>query len=147
MCAPRCAAGVAPDGAAPPAASLGSALERVRRLARQPGLVVIVSDFRDPAGWQRPLRTLGARHELAAIEIGDPREAALPDSGELTVIDPETGEAVVVDTSEPGLRAAFADAERARRAQVSAALRGAGALQVSLSTGDDWLRALARRLR
>ncbi len=135
------------DGGPASAASLGDALHRVRRIANGPGLVVVVSDFRDPAGWQRPLRALGARHEVAAIEIGDPREAALPDSGELVVIDPETGEPVEVHTSDPGLRAAFADAERARRAAVAAALRGAGALQVSLSTGDDWLRSLARGLR
>ena len=138
--------GVAADGL-PGAASLGSALDRVRRIARQPGLVVIVSDFRDPAGWQRPVRALGARHEVAAIEIGDPRESSLPDSGELVVIDPETREPVEVHTSDPGLRAAFEDAERARRAEVTAALRGAGALQVSLSTADDWLRSLARGLR
>jgi uncharacterized protein (DUF58 family) len=128
-------------------APLGEALDRVRRLATQPGLVVIVSDFRDPDGWQRPLRALGARHELLAVEVGDPREGALPDAGELVVIDPETGELVEVHTSDPGLRAAFEDAERTRRAQVAAALRGAGAQHVALSTDDDWLRALARRLR
>jgi len=137
--------GVAPDGM--PAATLASALERVRRVATQPGLVVIASDFRDTAGWQRPLRALGARHELVAVEIGDPREGVLPDAGELVVVDPETGELVEVHSSDPHLRAAFEDAERARRAQVGAALRGAGALHVSLSTGDEWLRALARRLR
>lgn len=145
--------GVAADGvlgaagAGGAAASLGSALDRVRRIAKQPGFVVIVSDFRDPAGWERPLRALAARHEVAAIEIGDPRESSLPDSGELVVVDPETGDPVEVHTSDPGLRAAFADAERARRAEVAAALRGAGALQVSLSTDEDWLRSLARRFR
>lgn len=128
-------------------ASLGEALDRVRRVTPQPGLVVIVSDFRDPDGWQRPLRALGARHELLAVEVGDPREAALPDAGELVVVDPETGALVEVHTSDPGLRAAFEDAESARRADVAAALRGAGAQRVALSTGDDWLRAFAARLR
>ena len=47
----------------------------------------------------------------------------------------------------PRLRAAFEDAERARRAEVAAALRGAAALHVALGTDEDWLRALARRLR
>ncbi len=150
-------AGVAPDGAHDPSAAvlgltpsnarLGEALDRVRRVATRPGLVVIVSDFRDRAGWQRPLRALGARHELLAVEVGDPREGALPDAGELDVVDPETGELVEVHSSDPGLRAAFEDAERARRAEVAAALRGAAAQHVSLCTGDDWLRALARRLR
>jgi hypothetical protein len=72
----------------------------VRRFATQPSLVVIVSDFRDAAGWQRPLQALGARHELVAVEVGDPREGALPDAGELVVVDPETGELVEVHTSD-----------------------------------------------
>ena len=137
----------APDGANARAASLAGALERVRRLATQPSLVVIVSDFRDAAGWQRPLRALGARHELVAVEIGDPREGELPDAGELVVVDPESGELFEVHTSDAGLRAAFAQAERARRDEVVAALRGAGAQHVPLSTGEQWLRALAGRLR
>ena len=128
-------------------ASLAHALERVRRVATGPSLVVVVSDFRDPAGWQRPLRALGARHELVAIEVCDPREGALPDAGELVVVDPETGALVEVHTSDPRLRAAFENAERARRAEVSSALRSARGLLVSLSTDDDWLRVLARRLR
>jgi uncharacterized protein (DUF58 family) len=141
--------GLAPDGACEgrAASSLADALQRVRRLATQPGLVVIVSDFRDPDGWQRPLRALGKRHELVAVEVGDPREGALPDAGEVAVVDPETAELVEVHTSDPGPRAAFEDAERARRVAVAAALRGAGALHVTLSTGEDWLRALAGRLR
>jgi hypothetical protein len=51
--------GVAADGI--PAASLASALERVRRVASQPGLVVVASDFRDDGAWQRPLRRRAAR--------------------------------------------------------------------------------------
>lgn len=137
--------GVARDGGS--ATSLADALERVRRVATGPSLVVIVSDFRDGAGWQRPLRALGARHELVAIEVGDPREGALPDAGELVVVDPETGDVVEAHTSDPHLRAAFEDAERSRRAEVAAALRSARALHVALSTDDDWLRALARRMR
>jgi uncharacterized protein (DUF58 family) len=129
------------------AASLADALERVRRVAAGPSLVVVVSDFRDPAGWQRPLRGLSARHELVAIEICDPRESAVPDAGELVVVDPETSQLVEVHTSDPRLRATFEDAERARRAAVADTLRGGHALHVALSTEDDWLRVLARRMR
>ena len=43
------AEGVAPDGAAPPEDALAAALRRLGRIARRPGLVVVVSDFREPA--------------------------------------------------------------------------------------------------
>jgi uncharacterized protein (DUF58 family) len=136
--------GVAHDGAT--AAPLAAALERVRRLAGAPGLVVVVSDFRE-AGWERALRSLAARHELVAVEVRDPREAELPAAGQLVVVDPETGRQLEADTSSPALRAAFAAAETARREAVATALRRATAAHVALSTDEDWLRDLARRLR
>jgi len=138
-------AGVAPDRSA---ADLGlpAALERVGRLARTRGLVAVVSDFRDD-GWQAPLRTLAQRHTVTAIEITDPRETELPDAGQLVLLDPETGRTVEADTGSPRVRAAFAAAEAERRAGAAAAIRGARAHHVTLCTGDDWLRELARVLR
>ena len=82
-------AGVAPDATAVEL-PLPAALERAARLARTRGLVTVVSDFRDE-GWQAPLRALAQRHTVTAIEITDPREAELPDVGQLVLMDPETG--------------------------------------------------------
>ncbi len=137
--------GVAPDGL-PATAGLDQALGRVRRLARAPGLVIVASDLRED-GWQRPLRALAQRHGAVAVEIHDPREAELPDAGHLVLVDPETGRQVQASTSSPALRRAYAAAEAERRAGVATAVRRAGADHVVLSTGDDWLRELARRLR
>jgi len=137
--------GVAPD-AAPAELPLAAALERAHRLARTRGLVVVVSDFRDD-GWQAPLRTLAQRHTVTAIEITDPREAELPDVGQLMLVDPETGQTVEADTGSAYTRAAFAAAEAERRAGVASAIRRARAHHVVLSTDDDWLRELARVLR
>ena len=138
-------AGVAPDEAEV-ALPLPAALERASRLARTRGLVTVVSDFRDD-GWQAPLRALAQRHTVTAIEIVDPREAELPDVGQLVLMDPETGQTVEADTSSPSARAAFATAEAERRAAVAHAIRRARAHHVTLSTDDDWLRELARVLR
>jgi uncharacterized protein (DUF58 family) len=138
-------AGVAPDEAEVEL-TLPAALELTGRLARTRGLVTVVSDFRDE-GWQAPLRALAQRHTVTAIEIADPREAELPDVGQLVLIDPETGQTVEADTSSPATRAAFAAAEAERRAAVVQAIRRARSHHVTLSTEDDWLRELARVLR
>lgn len=137
--------GVAADDVPPPE-GVGEALGRLHRLARTRGLVVVVSDLRDD-GWERPLRRLTARHSAVVIEVGDPREAELPDAGHLILVDPETGHQVEADTSSARLRRDFAAAERERRATVAAAIRRAGADHVALSTQGDWMRELARRLR
>lgn len=137
------AAGVVEDGGA--GGALGPALERVARLARTPGAVVVVSDFRDD--WAGAFRQLAARHAVVAVEVHDLLEAELPDAGLLVFSDPESGEVVELDTSDPAVRAAFAAAESGRRAQVAGVLRRAGAQHVALRTDGDWLRELGRVLR
>jgi uncharacterized protein (DUF58 family) len=139
------AAGVAPDGSGDPS-SLATALHRLARAARMPGLAVVVSDFRDQDDWSRPLRLVGHRHDVLAVEVGDPREAALPAVGHLTLVDPESGRHVAVDTSRETIRSRYAEAEHARREAVARDLRGAGARHVRLSTDEPWLRGLARAL-
>jgi uncharacterized protein (DUF58 family) len=170
------AQGVAPDGTAPPADALSAALRRLGRVARGPGLVVVVSDFREearadeaarpldaagqprppqrldgagepPPEWARALRTLGARHDVLAVEVVDPREGELPPAGQLVLVDPETGRRVEADTTSAELRRRFAAAELARRDTVRSALRRAGARHVELATDGDWLRELGRELR
>jgi uncharacterized protein (DUF58 family) len=87
------------------------------------------------------------RHSVFAVETRDPREAALPAVGHLSLVDPETGELLEVDTSRSEVRQAFAHIEAERRREVARELRRLRVDHVVLSTGDDWLRELGRRLR
>lgn len=140
------AEGVAPDGHHDPH-GLADALRRVARLARQPGLVVLISDFRDPRAWERSLGSLRVRHSVLAVEILDPREAELPAVGQLALVDPESGMRIEVDTSSSRVRRRFAELERQRRANVARELRRLRIDHAALSTGEDWLLALGRHLR
>lgn len=141
---------VATDGAAPSASAAVSpagALHFVAATAPRGGLVIVVSDFRGPRDWVQPLAALAARHEAVAVEIDDPRESDLPDVGELTLIDSETGREVRVDTSSPTLRARFAEAATAERADITRELRRLGVGHIVLSTANSWLPSLAAQLR
>jgi uncharacterized protein (DUF58 family) len=134
------------NGPAAPA-SLGGALRRLAAVARQRALVAIVSDFRGPRDWRRPLLDLAGRHEVLAVEVRDPREQELPDVGELHLVDPETGRHLRVDTRSPALRRRFAEAAAAERADLARSLASAGVAHVVLSTSGDWLRTFAGFLR
>jgi uncharacterized protein (DUF58 family) len=140
------AEGNAPDGTADPGA-LSHALLRVGKVARQPGLVAVISDFRDQQGWTRPLGALAARHSVVAVEISDPRESELPAVGRLALVDPESGERIEVDTSRRRVRERFAELERERREEIARELRRLHVEHVALSTDRDWLLDLGRRLR
>jgi uncharacterized protein (DUF58 family) len=126
---------------------LAHALRFVAAAALRGGLVVIVSDFRGPRDWLRPLAAVATRQHVLAVEIDDPREGDLPDVGELTLTDAETGRSVRVDTASAGLRDRFRAAAADERGSLAHDLRRAGVSHVVLSTADDWLRTLAARLR
>jgi uncharacterized protein (DUF58 family) len=127
--------------------SLGEALHRTAALARQRSAVVVVSDFRGPLDWRRPLLELSSRHDVIAVEIRDPREQELPNAGVLWLVDPETGRQLRADTGNERLRARFAAAAAAERAELTRVLAAAGARHVVLTTAGDWLRSFAVFLR
>jgi len=135
-----------PEGA--PRADLAGALDELGRTSRRRGLIAVVSDFLGGgvAGerpWERPLRALAVRHEVVAVEITDPRELDLPDVGLLTLVDPETGGRLEVQTADRRLRERFAAVAAADRAEVATAIRRAGADHLRLSTDRDWLLDVA----
>jgi uncharacterized protein (DUF58 family) len=102
----------------------------------------VISDFRGPRDWRRPLLALGGRHHVVAVEIRDAREMELPKLGQLRLVDPETGRQLRVDTSSDALRERFAAAAAKERREVASEIASAGARHVVLPTHGDWLREL-----
>lgn len=141
-----------PAGA--PAPSLAEAVDELHRSASRRGLAVLVSDFLDgmPAEddgepeWERPLRRLGARHQVLAVEVTDPREMELPDVGLITLVDPETGQRREVSTGSRTLRERFAAAAAGQRQTVRQALRRAGVTHLPLRTDRDWVADIVRHV-
>ncbi|HET8681111.1 MAG TPA: DUF58 domain-containing protein [Micromonosporaceae bacterium] len=129
----------------PGRADLGALVDMLNRPPRRRGLAVVISDFLAPPGqWERPVRKLGVRHDLLAIEVVDPRELELPDVGVIELVDPETGQAHEVHTGDRRLRARYAAAATAQRTAIAQALRGAGAAHLRLRTDTDWLLDIVR---
>ena len=120
------------------------ALGLVGAIRTTPGVVVIVSDFRGPRDWVPALTEVAGRHAVIALEVTDPREDALVDVGELTLVDPETGKTLRVDTGDRHLRIAFDAAASADRAALAAIFRRLAIRHLRLSTDGPWLPALAK---
>lgn len=125
-------------------ADLAGALRRVRLTARRRGVVVVVTDLMDDSDWASELRVASARHDVVVVELRDPREDELPAAGLLTLVDPETGRRVEVQTATARVRERFAAAAAARRDEHRRSVRSAGADHLLLSTDRDWLPEVAR---
>ena len=145
-CAARSRPASRPTARSDPEA-LARALRRLTRLARKPGLVVVVSDFREPDGWQRPLR--GARraprgrlrrgHRPARGRAARRRHRRDGRPGDRP---PPRGRPVLAQAAR-GVRDRRA---RPRAASVAADIRRAGARHVALWSAGDWLRGLGAGL-
>jgi uncharacterized protein (DUF58 family) len=127
--------------------TLEDALRVVPRVARDTGIVLIVSDFLAAGGWERPLRALRSSHDVVAVEVVDPVELELPDVGLVVFQDPETGAQLEVPTGRRDVRARYAASATAFRTEIRDTLRHAAADHVVLRTDSDWVVDLARYLR
>jgi uncharacterized protein (DUF58 family) len=88
------------------ATDLKSALEALAHVARRRSVAFIVSDF-FTSGYERALSLASAKHDVIPVVLTDRREMDLPDVGLATFEDLESGEMVVVDTSDKRVRAHY----------------------------------------
>lgn len=130
-------------------ADLEAALTSVERTLRRRSLVFVVSDFLDlpdqgGRGWSGALGRLSQRHDVVAVRVSDPAERRLPDVGGLRMRDPESGEELWLDTSDPRVREAHARLVGERDAALRHALRAARVDLLDLDTAADPVGPLLR---
>src|ERR1041384_5982944 len=85
---------------------IGGATEYLNKMLKHKAIIFLVSDFFGE-NIERPLKLLAQRHDVVAVTVEDPSERVLPDIGMVRLMDPETGETLDVDTSDPAVRSQF----------------------------------------
>ena len=131
----------------PHSTGLAAALAYAARIMTRRSLVLIVSDFITEDAWENGLGKLTYRHEVVAIQVHDPRESELPDMGIITLEDPETGQQLVVDTSDRKLRENFRMATQAQAEKLDNEFKKSGVDRLVISTGEDLLPGLVKFLQ
>jgi uncharacterized protein (DUF58 family) len=121
---------------------LAAMLDAVAKLAKRRALIIVISDFIGDGDWGRSLLRLVPRHEVVALRVTDTADDELPDVGLVVVEDAETGEQLVVDSSDPLLRARLRAGVDERDARLAAGMRRAGVPVHRIGTDADLARAL-----
>ncbi len=119
------------------------ALDYLNRITRRSCVVFLVSDFMGD-GYRRALAIANKRHDVVAIVITDPREFSLPRAGILELRDPESGERALVDSSDPGIRAAYDQAWREFSQHRTETLRQAGVDAIHVRTDRSYVDPIVR---
>lgn len=121
---------------------LAAMLAAVTQLARRRSLVLVLSDFIGDGDWERALLRLAQRHEVIALRIVDAADEHLPEAGLIVVEDAETGEQLVVDSSDPLFRAHYRAGVDERDARLVSGMRRAGVPLHRIGTDRDPTEAL-----
>ena len=121
---------------------LAAMLDTVAKLARRRALIVVISDFIGDGDWGRSLLRLVPRHEVVALRVIDAADDELPDVGLVVVEDAETGEQLVIDSSDPLLRARLRAGVEGRDDRLAAGMRRAGVPIHRIGTDADLATAL-----
>ncbi len=123
---------------------LGALLRAAAGMVRRRSLVVVVSDFISAPGWEQALAQLGMRHEVIAVRLLDPLEQALPDIGLVPMRDSETGEWLMVDSHDAGIRERYQRLAQDSEDHLLAALAYAGVDAMELRCDEDVAQSLLR---
>jgi uncharacterized protein (DUF58 family) len=132
------------------ATDLRALLEALAHVSRRRSVAFVVSDFFS-AGYEHALALASAKHDIIPVVLIDKRDHELPDVGLATFEDLESGEMVVVDTSDARVRAHFShEMNRIRDARRQVFFK-LGLDAVEIDTGGSFVKPIrdlfARRAR
>jgi uncharacterized protein (DUF58 family) len=120
---------------------LAAALDYLVKVQRRRAIVFVLSDFHG-TGHEKAFRRAARKHDLIAVRTSDPRERAWPAVGLVRVQDAETGEQLLVDTADAGVRTGFAERARERAAAFTRLARGSQADVIEVGTDGNHFDAL-----
>jgi uncharacterized protein (DUF58 family) len=130
------------SGAATRTTDFAAMLASTATLARRRSLIIVVSDFIGTGEWDRQLLRLVHRHDVVALRVMDASDDELPDAGLVVVEDAETGEQLIVDSSDPLFRARYRSGVDERDAVLSQRMRRANVPLHRIDTDRDPVEAL-----
>ena len=122
----------------------GERIPRAKRVAEGDALAGVGTG----ASFERLLRATARHHDMICVPVSDPAESELPDVGLVELEDSETGELILVDTSDAKVRKAFAAKAESDREELTKFFRKTGIDTLDIATDKpyiDGVRALFKR--
>jgi len=125
---------------------LNVALEYLSRVIKRKSIVFLISDFLTE-DYEKSLQIANKKHDIIAIDIIDPREVEIPSLGLLELEDAETGETVMVDTSNPGVRGSFYSQSKEERENREKFFKSIGVDNINIHTDRSYVEPITKFFR
>jgi uncharacterized protein (DUF58 family) len=125
---------------------LNVALEFLSKVIKRRSIVFLISDFLT-SNYHKALQVANKKHDIIAMEITDPREVQLPEIGFIELEDAESGEAILVDTSNPQIRGTFYSKSQAGREERSRFFKSIGVDNINIFTHVSYVEPIIKFFR
>lgn len=125
---------------------IAGALRYFTNVIRKKSTAFLISDFIDE-NFEKELQIANRKHDISGIQVYDIREAELPNVGLIKLKDAETNERIWVDTSDRRLRTAYRNNWGEKQLALQKVFSKAGVDSVTMSTSEDYVRALMKLFR
>ncbi len=123
--------------------NLNEALTYLSHVAKRKTVTFLVSDF-IAQDYEKGLRIVGRKHDLVPVVVNDPFEEKFPALGVVDLEDPETGERMTVDTSDPRVRGRFQKFMTAQRENRNKIFKRLQLDSVELRAHEEYALALQK---
>ena len=107
----------------------------------------ILSDFIDTNDFEQAMLLANKKHDLVALQIYDKRETELPNVGLLKIKDAETGEIVLVDSSNKAIRDLYQSVWNKKQYKLNQVFNRCRVDNVSIDTTEDYVKSLLKLFR
>ncbi len=125
------------------ATDLNPALRFMSKIAKKKSIILVISDF-IADGYDKNLKLLRRKHDVIAVNMNDERESVIPDIGLIELEDEETGEQVLVDTSDHDFRRQYSKLMQARNNALKSTLSKLKIDMIELRSGEPFEIPLKR---
>lgn len=118
-------------------------LEYVTKGTKRSTVCFLISDFIDH-GYEKAMQIASKRHDLIPVTITDPTEEKLPSIGLINLRDAETGEEILVDSSNPRVREEYQRFFLAKESRRQKFFSSIGIKSIDLRTDRDYVDVLLK---
>lgn len=122
--------------------NLSDALRFLMDTFKRKANVFVISDFIDESEYLKNLRIAAKKHDVTGIRIYDEKESDFPDVGLITLVDNETGEQKLINTSSPQVRRKYREYFERKTNEFTHHFNSAGAGYLSIQSDEDYIKPL-----
>lgn len=126
--------------------NLKAALEYISKVVKKRSIIFIISDFYAD-NFIQPIKLLKNKHDVIALNIADHREYEIPNIGLIELEDEETGEQLLVDTSDKGFRDRYIGLIKKRNDDLKTGLKKIKVNIVDILTDEPYEKPLRKFFR